>query len=323
MKNDTNTCFIGIDVSKDKLDIYYHPQGKYEQIINEKRAIEFFLKHVKKHIPNIRITVEATGGYQTTLVKAAHAQSIAVGVANPRCVRDFAKAHNYLAKTDKIDAKIIALFEEQVGTRAAEERPPLQEELTAYRKRLDQVTDMLTMEKNRLPQVGPLLAKHIKKHIKILEKERIELEKESTKLIKQNEKLAEKYERLQTCKGIGSTTTLVLLSNLPELGNLNRGEASSIVGVAPMNDDSGKRKGKRMIRGGRTRVRCALYMAALSAIKYNAPIKILYTRLVAAGKAKKVALVACMRKLLLTLNNMLKNKTDWSPTYDQKSTNFS
>lgn len=318
MKNNTNTCFLGIDVSKDKLDIYYHPQGKYEQIANEKRAITSFLKHAKKHIPNIRITVEATGGYQNNLVKTAHMQSITIGIANPRCVRDFAKAHNYLAKTDKIDAKIIALFEEQVGTRTSEEPTPVQEELMAYRKRLDQLTDMLTMEKNRLLQASPTVAKHIKKHIKTLEKERTELEKESTKLVKQNEVLAEKYERLQTCKGVGTTTTLVLLSNLPELGRLNRGEASSIVGVAPMNDDSGKRKGKRMIRGGRTRVRCALYMAALSAVKHNAPIKILYERLVAAGKAKKVALVACMRKLLLTLNNMLKNKTDWSAVYDQK-----
>ena len=319
MKNNTTTTyFLGVDVSKDKLDIYHHPQGKHEQIANEKQAISSFLKRVKK-LSNAKITVEATGGYQDMLVSLAQGESVEIGVANPRCVKDFAKAKGHRAKTDKLDAKIIAMFEEQIGTRASEARTVAQEELQAYRKRHDQLQDMLTMEKNRLSQANPVVSKSIKKHIKTLEKELKEIEKTSKELVKQDEALAEKATRLETCKGVGSMTALVLLADLPELGSLNRAQAACIVGVAPLNQDSGKREGKRKTWGGRKRVRSALYMAALSAVRHNTAIKALYERLVMAGKAKKVALVACMRKLLLTLNNMLKNQTDWSATYNLKS----
>jgi len=322
VKNKTNEYFVGVDVSKDKLDIYYHPQGRYEQIANEVKAVEAFMEGLKKTTPHSRITCEATGGYQNILVKAAHAQGILIGTANARRVRDFAKAMGLLAKTDKIDAKTIALFEEQIGTHVAVQVSQAQEALAAYRKRREQLIGMITMEKNRLPQAGAVVAKDIKKHIKTLEKALEALDKASSAVIKTDEALLEKSNRLQTCKGVGKVVSFTLLANLKELGTFNRGEIASIAGVAPLNQDSGHRQGKRKTWGGRSAVRCALYMAALVAAKHNPVIKALYERLIAAGKAKKVALVACMRKLLLILNNMLKNKTDWSATHHEKSEIF-
>lgn len=319
MKNKTIKYFVGVDVSKDKLDIYYHPQNRYEQIANEVKAVEAFLAGLKKIGSPVRITCEATGGYQNTLVKAAHAQGLLIGTANARRVRDFAKAMGLLAKTDKIDAKTIALFEAQIGTHDTQPLTQAQEALAAYRKRREQLIDMITMEKNRLPRADRVVARGIKKHIKLLEDELKALEKASGTLIKQDEELLEKSNRLQTCKGVGKVVSFTLLANLKELGMFNRREIASLVGVAPHNQDSGYRQGKRKTWGGRSSVRCALYMAALVAAKHNPLIKALYERFIATGKAKKVALVACMRKLLLTLNNMLKNKMDWSANYNAKN----
>jgi transposase len=315
MKNNTIKYFIGVDVSKNKLDIYHHPIGKFEQIPNEEKAIKALAKNLKKIDLPLRITCEATGGYQNLLVKIAVAEGIPTGTANARRVRDYAKAMGFLAKTDKIDAKTIALFEESIGTPVTQPRNETQEELAAYRKRRAQLIDMITMEKNRLAQATPLVAKDIQRHIKTLEKSLEALDKSSAKLVDQDKTLSEKSVRLQSCKGVGKVVSQTLLANLSELGTINRQEIASLVGVAPINKDSGNMRGKRSTWGGRSSVRCALYMAALVAKKHNPVIKVLYDRLVAAGKAKKVALVACMRKLLLILNNMLKNKTDWSATY--------
>lgn len=323
MKKNTIMCYMGVDVSSEHLDIYFHPEGRHQRIANEAIAIKQMLMQAQKVHSQLRITCEATGGYERVLVKAAHAEGIVVGIANARRVRDFAKALGLLAKTDKIDAKVIARFEEAVGTIAQQTASETQEELASCRKRREQLIGMITMEKNRLPQAGKAATKSINALIKTLEKALEALDKTINALLISDADLVEKARRLTTCKGVGPVVSFTLLANLPELGKLNRGTIASLVGVAPLNRDSGQKQGKRKTWGGRTAVRSALYMTALVAAKHNPPIKALYERLVTAGKAKKVALVACMRKLLLILNNMLKNQTDWSASYDQKSEHFS
>jgi transposase len=320
--DNTTTCFIGVDVSKAKLDIYHHPLGHYEQIDNEEKSIKKFLKTVKKTYSSVRISCEATGGYEKLLVNAVHSQQMHIGVANPRRVRDFAKALGLLAKTDRIDCKVIAIFDEKIEVRPHAKRIESEEEFGNYRKRREQLIDMIVMEKNRLAQAGKA-TKSVNDIIKILEKELEKLEQLIDKFIEKDPDISEKNKRLQTCKGIGKVAALVLSANLPELGQLNRGALACLVGIAPMNKDSGLKTGKRSIWGGRSEVRSALYMSALSAVRHNKPIKALYEKLIAAGKAKKVALVACMRRLLCILNNMIKNETDWSETYGQKCDNLS
>jgi transposase len=318
MRNDTIKYFIGADVSKNKLDIYHHPTGRFEQVDNEEKAIEAFIDGLKKIDLPLRITCEATGGYQNLLVKIAAKHKISTGTANARRVRDYAKAMGFSAKTDKIDAKTIALFEENIGTFVTTPPSETQEELAAYRKRREQLIGMITMEKNRLTQATTSVADDIQEHIETLGKSLKKLDESSIALIKQDKELSEKSACLQSCVGVGAVVSQTLLANLSELGTLNRQQIACLVGVAPLNKDSGNMRGKRRTWGGRSAVRCMLYMSALVAKKHNPVIKALYERLIAAGKVKKVALVACMRKLLLILNNMLKNRTNWSATFGQK-----
>ena len=314
MRNTTRICYVGIDVSKDKLDIYLHPEGIYYQIANEKKAIKQFYGELGKG-KLLRLCCEATGDYESVLVKLAQEQGLEIAVANPRQVRDFAKAFGFLAKTDKVDAKTLALFNEKVEPRVKEPVAEEQEELGSYRKRRAQLVDMLTMEKNRLSKAKATVVKGIKKHIKILEKELDEMDKALQRCVETNVSLQEKALLIQSCKGAGRVLSYTLLAHLPELGQLNRRAIAKLVGVAPLNQDSGKKQGKRRTWGGRSVVRTALYMAALVASKHNSVIKALYERLLAKGKEKKVALVACMRKLLLILNRMIKDGTAWKEAY--------
>jgi transposase len=311
MENNKINCFVGIDVSKDKLDIYLYPQNLFDQIANTPKAINQLLKKLVRQYQTIRVCCEATGSYEQHLAKAAAAEKIELSIANPRQVRDFAKALGILAKTDRVDAKAIALFNEKLMPRLHIVQNAEQEELSAYRKRREQLVDMITMEKNRLSQANSKVIKSIKKLIKMLEKELVEIEKAIEEMVAANPDIQEKMTLLKSFKGIGKVAALTLLTHLPELGQLNRGAISKLVGVAPLNQDSGKKSGKRRTWGGRGIVRKVLYMAALVASKHNSQIKALYVRLLEAGKAKKVALVACMRKILLILNNMCKNNTIW------------
>lgn len=310
-----NTCFIGIDVSKAKLDIYFHPSKRYEQINNTEKAIRAFCQSVLKNYKEVRLCCEATGNYERMLLKQAQEAHLPLALSNPRQVRDFAKALGLLEKTDKVDAKVIALFNEKVMPRLKASVRKEQEELGLYRKRREQLVDMLTMEKNRLAQSQGAIAKDIKKLIKTLEQQLDGIEKAMQRLVEADVELQEKSRLLQSCKGVGEVLAYTVLAYLPELGKLNRGEIAKLVGVAPLNQDSGKKQKKRKTWGGRSAVRTSLYMSALVASRHNPQIKTLYNRLIGAGKAKKVALVACMRKLLLILNNMLKNKTTWQAIY--------
>jgi transposase len=320
MKNNTLTCYVGVDVSKEKLDIYVYPHNHYEQIDNEKTAIRKLVLRLIKTYQTVHIACEASGGYERTLTQVVHALEVPISVLNARCVRDLAKAMGKLAKTDKVDAKMIALFCERLSPRTTTPMSDTEQVLREYRKRRDQLVDMITMEKNRLHQAGDRgIEKSIEKHIKTLEKELAEVDEALDKLIKQDPDSQKKVELLMSCKGVGRCVASTLLVYLPELGQIKRGAIASLVGVAPLNRDSGKTKGERQTWGGRAVVRCKLYMATLVAVKHNAPIKACYERLLQAGKRKKVALVACMRKLLLTLNSMLKNGTTWTPVFEQKN----
>jgi transposase len=264
------------------------------------------------------IVLEATGGYERNVVAALGAVGLPVVVINPRQVRDFAKATGRLAKTDAIDAHVLAEF----GARVQPERRPLptteQEELRALLARADQVQQMLVAEKARLLQAlgrrdRQPLRKKIKRHIAFLERELHELDADLDDQLRQSPLWREQDDLLQSVPGIGSKTARALLAFLPELGTVSAAEIAKLAGLAPLNRDSGMWRGKRRIAGGRARIRAALYMATLAAVRCNPMIRAVYARLVQSGKPKMVALVACMRKLLVVMNAMLKTKTRWRP----------
>jgi transposase len=261
------------------------------------------------------IAVEATGGYERRLVTASGARGLPVVVINPRQVRDFAKATGKLAKTDKIDARVLAEF----GARVRPEQRPLeseeQAELRDFLVRHEQLVQMLVAEKSRLLQAQGgsrrLIRKKIKSHIRFLEREIELLDSDLNDTLKKSPIWRESDDLLQSAPGIGKQTSRTLLGLVPELGTVSGGQIAKLVGVAPFNRDSGKFRGKRRIAGGRARVRAVLYMATLVATRHNVLISAYYQRLLASGKPKKVALVACMRKLLITLNAMMKTRTRW------------
>jgi transposase len=263
------------------------------------------------------IVLEATGGYERTIVAALGAAGLPVVVINPRQVRDFAKAMGRLAKTDAIDAQVLAEFGAKVQPALRPLPTTEQEELRAVLARADQVQQMLVAEKARLLQaVGRArqpLRKKITRHIAFLERELRELDADLDDQLRQSPVWREQDDLLQSVPGIGSKTARTLLAVLPELGTVSAAEIAKLAGVAPMNRDSGTLRGKRHIGGGRARIRAALYMATLTGVRYNTVIQRLYQRLVHAGKPKMVALVACMRKLLVIVNAMLKTKTRWQP----------
>lgn len=264
------------------------------------------------------IVLEATGGYERNIVAALGAVGLPVVVINPRQVRDFAKATGRLAKTDALDARVLADF----GARVQPELRPLptseQEELRAWLVRADQVQQMLVAEKARLLQAlgrrdRQPLRKKIKRHIAFLERELHELDRDLDDQLRQSPLWREQDDLLQSVPGIGSKTARAMLAFLPELGIVSAAEVGKLAGLAPMNRDSGTMRGQRHIGGGRGRIRAALYMATLAALRCNPVIRPLYDRLLNAGKPKMVALVACMRKLLIIVNAMLKTKTRWQP----------
>lgn len=305
------SVFVGIDVSKATLDIVMRPGGSRESIPNQEAQIG----ELVRRLSTLRVTllvVEATGGVERRIVRALAAAELPVIVVNPRQVRDFAKATGRLAKTDKIDAEILAHFGEAVRPALRAVPEPASEELRALITRRRQVTEMLTAETNRLAHSAKAVRKRIEAHIRWLEAELDRVDSELDQSIHQSPIWREQEELLKSVPGIGPVISRTLLAELPELGKLNRKQIAALVGVAPLNWDSGTLRGRRAIWGGRSAVRAALYMAALVASRRNSTIQDFYRRLRNAGKAPKVALVACMRKLLTILNAMIKHKTHWS-----------
>jgi transposase len=312
--------FVGIDVSKARLDLAIRqpkpdrlPTIEDSSASNDEKGIAELVARLQRLHPTL-VVLEATGGYQLPLVGALGAARLPVAVVNPRQVRDFAKATGRLAKTDRLDARVLAHFADAVRPELRPLPDQAAQALSALIARRRQVVEMLTAEKNRLGAAAASLKPRIREHIAYLQHEKETLERELDQAIRQSPLWREQDELLQSVPGVGPVLSRTLLSDLPELGTLDRQHIAALVGVAPLNCDSGKLKGKRQIWGGRAQVRAVLYMAALSATVHNPTIRALHQRLIAAGKLEKVALVACMRKLLTILNAMVKHQTAWTPS---------
>lgn len=303
--------YIGIDVSKDSLDAAAYPSKKSWSFSNDDAGISQLIKEFSNLTP-VLIVIESTGGYETPVAYALKKAALVCAVVNPREVRDFAKATKRLAKTDAIDAQVLAHFAaviQPVPRSLSEEKARELEEILARRR---QVVEMLTSEKNRLHHAGDLVKGDIQLHIDFLERRLQNCDSTLEGRIAESPIQREKYGLLQSFKGVGPNLAKTLIIGLPELGSLNRWQIAALVGVAPLNHDSGSKRGTRHIWGGRPNVRAALYMATLVATRYNPQIKQFYTRLCEAGKLKKVALVACMRKVLTILNAMIKHRVPWT-----------
>lgn len=302
--------FIGIDVAKASLDIAIHPEGRVWSCRNEEAEFTVLAKQLCQQEPKL-IVLEATGGLELPVVAALASAGLPVVVVNPRQVRDFAKATGQLAKTDRIDAGVLAHFGEAVRPAIRPLKDQKTRELDALLTRRRQLTDMLTAEKNRLSSAPTSVRKDIKQHITWLEKRLRDANNGLNSAIKDSPLWREHDEILQSTPGVGPVLSVTLLAELPELGTLNRRRIAALAGVAPFNRDSGRFRGKRAIWGGRAEVRSVLFMSTLSAVRCNPVIRAFYQRLTKAGKQHKVAMTACMRKLLTILNIMIKNQTSW------------
>ena len=310
--------FIGIDVSKARLDVAIRPSAEKLSVSNDEAGIQALVKRLSELKP-VLIVLEATGGLERSVSGTLGSAQLPVVVVNPRQVRDFAKALGQLAKTDRIDAEVLARFAEAI-------RPPLRPlpdkvslELRSLIARRRQLIEMMVAEKNRLSTASKAVRKRIEAHIRWLETELDRADKDLDQSIRQSPIWQEHQDLLRSVPGIGPVVSRTLLAELPELGRLNRKQIAALVGIAPLNCDSGTFRGRRGIWGGRATVRAVLYMAALVASRRNSVIRNFYKRLREKGKAPKVALVACMHKLLTILNAMIKHKTRWSEIIPQTS----
>ncbi|MFC1976375.1 IS110 family transposase [Chloroflexota bacterium] len=303
---------VGIDVGKGQLDVGISGQKRVREWGNDevgRRALSEWVVAQKVQL----VVVEASGGYETAVVSELVERGQAVALVNPTRVRAFARAEGLLAKTDKIDARLIARFGATMKPEPRARRDQAQLELNQWVTRRRQLVLMLTAEKNRLQTAPEATQTNIVRHIEWMQAEIDTLEQQINQAIADDPTWRETARRIETVPGVGAITASTLVADLPELGQLNRQKIAALVGVAPFNHDSGKKRGKRRIFGGRTSVRSVLYMATLSGIRHNPVIKAFYQRLLAKGKVKKVALTACMRKLLVILNTMLKSGQDWNP----------
>jgi transposase len=312
MTSKAEEIFVGIDVSKRQLDMAIWGQEDVWQYGNNESGILEVVRRLEDQAPKL-VVLEATGGWEMNLVSELAFAKLPVVVVNPARVRNFARAAGLLAKTDKLDAGLLAWFAESIRPEVRPLRSEQQAHLSALVTRRRQVVDMLTVEKNRRSTTHGMLAQRLEEHIEWLHVELDSLNKEIRRVIKANPDWKEKDALLLSVKGVGPVTSSTLLAELPELGTLNRQKIAALVGVAPFNKDSGRKRGKRRIFGGRAGVRRVLYMAALVAAKTNPIIRAFYERLLERGKLKKVALVACMRRLLVIMNAMIRDRKPWNP----------
>ena len=306
----------GIDVAKGWLDVAVGATGATERFPNTAAGQAALTASLAALTPDQRpelVVVEATGGLERGVVGALDAAALPVAVVNPRQVRDFARCLGRLAKTDRLDAQVLARYGEQIGPEPRPRPDARAQEAQGLVARRRQLVEMLTMEKNRLQQAPARTRPSIRRHLEFLEAELADVERQLADEIRANPVWQEISTRLQTVKGIGPVTATLLILELPELGQLDRKAIAALVGVAPFNRDSGTLRGTRSCWGGRATVRSGLYMATRAAIRSNPPIRAFYDRLIAAGKLDKVALVACLRRLLTILNVMLRTGSDWDP----------
>ena len=305
--------FVGIDVSKDQLDIAVRPGKKFFTISNDDSGIKALVQRLLSLKPQL-VVLEVTGGYEIPAVYALDQASLPLAIMNPRIIREFARSAGKLAKTDKIDAQVLAHYAEVMRPQPRPLREAEQLALASLVSRRQQLHGMIVMEENRRRLATPRVRQNIEAHIAYLTQLLKELDREIDDFIRQTPLWHEKSEILKSVPGIGPAVSSELIAHLPELGLLGHKQITSLVGLAPFNRDSGKYRGKRMIRGGRAHVRNKLYMAAVVAARHNPVLRPFYQGLLSSGKPKKVALTACMRKLLIILNAMVKNQTIWRPS---------
>jgi transposase len=306
--------FVGIDVSKAQLDVAVSSLQEREVFPHTEEGLCRLVERLKLLSPAL-IVLEATGGLEMDVVAALLIGELPVVVVNPRQVRDFAKATGQLAKTDALDAQILARFAEAVRPEIRPLKSGEGQDLSALVARRRQILDMITTETNRLRTAPSCTRKNLEAHVAWLKRCLEELDKELGQAIRQSPVWREKDKLLKSTPGVGQVLSMTLLADVPELGLLTGKEVSALVGVAPMNCDSGQFRGRRRVWGGRAHVRAVLYMSTLSGIRCNPVLRSFYQRLRTAGKEHKVAMTACMRKLIVTLNAMMKNNSPWSPSH--------
>jgi transposase len=303
--------FVGIDVAKDRLDVHLLPAKDAFAVARDGEGVASLVERLKALSPAL-IVLEATGGFETIVAAALAGADLPLVVMNPRQIRDFARAHGRLAKTDALDAAVIALFAERMRPEVrplADEQTRTLSELVARRR---QLIEMMTAERNRRPRLSRRnLVKALDRHLAMLQKDLSELEQEIDTTIRGTPVWREQEQLMRSVPGVGPGLARTILADVPEIGTLDRKQIAALIGVAPLNRDSGTYRGRRMIWGGRTKVRGVLYMAALVATQHNPILKSFYQRLLQAGKAKKLALVAVMRKLLTILNAIVRDQTPW------------
>jgi transposase len=305
--------FVGIDVSKEALDVFVRPNGEKWRSANDAEGISSLVERLKR-VSAKHIVLEASGGYEQACVAELLLAKLPASVVNPRPVRDFANALGKLAKTDEIDAEVIAHFAEVLQPSTDELDDDATQRLRDAVARRQQLIEMRTMELNRLEHAQKDLKKSIEDHLRYLNKQIKDSDKDISKRIRESKAWCDKARVLESQPGIARTTSAKLIVDLPELGKLSPKKITALVGVAPYNDDSGARQdGKKFCRGGRSDVRCALYMPTITAIQHDPKIAAFYERLVRQGKEKKSAIIACMRKLLVRLNAMLREMKPWNP----------
>lgn len=312
--DDAIHCSVGIDVSQARLDVHLRPEGRSFQVPNTPDGHAL----LQTNLPapgTCRIVLEATGGYERRVVAELVDGGHTVSLVNPRQIRDYAKALGILAKTDRIDAKVIARFGTDVKPRPVVKLPEKQAELDQLVVRRRQLVQLRVAEKNRFREdLAKVVRQSVQRSIDALNKDLARIDRAILELVQSDDDWRSRFELLKTVPGVGDATAAALVAELPELGQLNRQKIAALVGLAPFADDSGKRTGQRSIRGGRKSLRSALYMAALSASRHNPVLKAFAERLKQRGKQGKVVLTACMRKLLVILNTMVQRNTHWKIT---------
>ncbi|MDD2343463.1 MAG: IS110 family transposase [Tolumonas sp.] len=311
MNTDTHQNInVGVDTGKSQLDIFIRPLEIFFSVSNDEKGIKEAIKTIKTHHPQ-RIVIEATGRLEMPFILACAEAKLPFVIANPRHIKRFAGAIGRRAKTDKLDAQLIAHYSEAIKPKLAELKPEnmrLMSELVARRR---QLLTMQTMEKNRLQSLPKHIAVTIKPVLTVFKNQLEKTEQKIRKLIEDNPEYQSKNRILQSVPGIGHIAAASIISNVPELGYINHKQAAALIGVAPINRESGCYKGKRVTQGGRAQVRTVLYMAMMSAMQCNPIFKATYARLLAAGKPKKVAIIACVRKMVVILNSMLRDGVMW------------
>jgi len=310
--NNQNEINVGVDTGKNQLDIYIRPLDIYFTVSNDEKGINKAIKEIKKYNPT-RIVIEATGRLEQAFIIVCANEKLPFVVANPVRIKKFAGSVGQLAKTDKLDAKLIAYYSEAIKPELSTLKPETLRKMSDLLSRRCQLMEMRTMEKNRLQILPKSLESTINPMLTVINNQLTKIDNKMVKLIEQCDEYQIKNDIIQSVPGVGNVVAFSLLSNMPELGYITNKEAAALVGVAPINRESGSFKGKRMIRGGRHQIRTAMFMSMMSAMQCNPVFKATYQRLVAAGKPKKIAIIACVRKMVVILNSMVRDGVYWDP----------